>query len=141
MTRTGTSCRSDWNDPPSRLCRCLSEQAIIGFSLWFAADHERDAYFLTGERAYRCVTDALAAEAEARREAGFEVELIGPAKVERRYGTRRRHAIVGFGNYSADPRRMAASYLRVGQGRDALIYAPLRGHRRRTWRASRRVRY
>ena len=70
MTRTGTSCRSDWNDSPFRLCCCLSEQAIIGFSLWFAADLERDAYFLIGERAYRCVTDAVAAEAEARREGG-----------------------------------------------------------------------
>lgn len=68
--------------------------------------------------------DALAAEAEARREAGFEVELIGPAEVERRYGIRRRHAIVGFGNYSADPRRMAASYLKVAQERGARIYAP-----------------
>ena len=51
---------------------------------------------------------ALAVEANVRRKAGFEVEYIGPAEVERRYGISRRHAIVGYGNYSADPRRLAA---------------------------------
>lgn len=67
---------------------------------------------------------ALAAEAEARREAGFEVELIGPAETERRYGIKGRHGIVGFENYSADPRRMAAAYLGVAQSRGARLYAP-----------------
>ncbi len=67
---------------------------------------------------------ALAAEAEARREAGFEVELIGPAAVLERYGIRNRHAIVGFDNYSADPRRMAAAYLHIAQARGARIYVP-----------------
>lgn len=67
---------------------------------------------------------ALAAEADARSEAGFEVELIGPTEVERRYDIRRRHAITGFGNYSADPRQMAAAYLRAAQSRGARIYSP-----------------
>lgn len=66
----------------------------------------------------------LSREAEARRRAGFEVELIGPAEVERRYSIRRRHAIVGFGNYSADPRAMAAAYLGVAASRGAQIIAP-----------------
>ncbi len=64
----------------------------------------------------------LAAEADARRRAGFEVELIGPTETERRYGIRRRHAIVGFGNYSADPRAMAAAYLGVAAKRGARIH-------------------
>jgi glycine/D-amino acid oxidase-like deaminating enzyme len=68
--------------------------------------------------------DGLAAEAQARRDAGFEIELIGPAEVDRRYGIRRRHGIVGFGNYSADPRQMAAAYLRTAQTRGARLYAP-----------------
>lgn len=66
----------------------------------------------------------LAAEAEARRTAGFEVELIGPTEVFDRYGIGGRHAIVGFGNYSADPRQMAAAYLRVAGARGARIYSP-----------------
>lgn len=68
---------------------------------------------------------ALAIEAEARRRAGFEVELIGPSEVEARYGIHRRHAIIGFGNYSADPMRMAAAYLKIAQARGARIFSPV----------------
>lgn len=67
---------------------------------------------------------ALAVEANVRRKAGFEVEYIGPAEVERRYGISRRHAIVGYGNYSADPRRLAAAYLQVAQQHGMRLYAP-----------------
>ncbi|MBE1529682.1 glycine/D-amino acid oxidase-like deaminating enzyme [Sphingopyxis sp. OAS728] len=66
----------------------------------------------------------LADEADARRDAGFEVELIGPAETERRYGIKGRHGLMGFGNYSADPRRMAAAYLAVAETRGARVYAP-----------------
>lgn len=66
----------------------------------------------------------LEREAEARRRAGFEVELIGPAELQRRTGIARRHALLGFGNYTADPRRMAAAYLGVAARRGARLYAP-----------------
>jgi glycine/D-amino acid oxidase-like deaminating enzyme len=68
---------------------------------------------------------ALAVEAEARRRAGFEIELLGPAGVEARYGIAGRHAIIGFGNYTADPLRMAAAYLGVAASRGARIYSPV----------------
>src|SRR3546814_3408095 len=55
--------------------------------------------------------DGLAREADARRRAGFEVELLKPAAVLERYGIKGRHALIGFGNYSADPRRMTLGYL------------------------------
>jgi glycine/D-amino acid oxidase-like deaminating enzyme len=67
----------------------------------------------------------LAREAGARRRAGFEVELLGPKAVEERYGLCRRHAIIGFGNYTADPRRMAAGYLNVAIERGARLYVPV----------------
>lgn len=67
----------------------------------------------------------LAREAEARRRAGFEIELLKPAAVEERYGIKGRHAIIGYGNYSADPRRLAAGYLNVAIGRGARLYAPV----------------
>lgn len=67
----------------------------------------------------------LAREADARRRAGFEVELLGPRAVEERYGIRRRHAIIGFGNYSADPRRLAAGYLNAAIARGARLYTPV----------------
>lgn len=66
----------------------------------------------------------LAREADARRRAGFEVELIGPAETERRYGIPRRHAIIGHGNYIADPRRLTIEYLRVAQAAGCRIHAP-----------------
>ncbi|WP_447929666.1 NAD(P)/FAD-dependent oxidoreductase [Sphingopyxis fribergensis] len=67
----------------------------------------------------------LAREAEARRRAGFEIELLKPAQVEDRYGIKGRHAIIGYGNYSADPRRLAAGYLKVAISRGARLYAPV----------------
>ncbi len=65
----------------------------------------------------------LAREADARRRAGFEVELLGPAAVRERYGIAGRHALIGFGNYSADPRRLAIGYLKVALARGARLYA------------------
>lgn len=67
----------------------------------------------------------LAKEADARRRAGFEVELLKPAAVKDRYGISGRHAIIGFGNYSADPRQLAAGYLNVALDRGARIYSPV----------------
>lgn len=69
--------------------------------------------------------EGLAREAEARRRAGFEIELLKPAAVLDRYGIKGRHAIIGFGNYSADPRQLAAGYLNVAIGRGARIYSPV----------------
>lgn len=69
--------------------------------------------------------DGLAAEADARRRAGFEVELLKPAAVQDRYGIKGRHALIGFGNYSADPRRLAVGYLNVAITRGARLYAPV----------------
>ena len=68
--------------------------------------------------------DGLRAEAEARREAGFETTFLGARAVETRYGIRRRSALLGYGNLSADPRRLAAGFLRAALGRGARLYAP-----------------
>lgn len=67
----------------------------------------------------------LALEADARRRAGFEVELLKPAEVQERYGIKGRHALIGFGNYSADPRRLTAGYLNVALARGARLYSPV----------------
>ncbi|UKK83114.1 FAD-binding oxidoreductase [Sphingopyxis sp. BSN-002] len=69
--------------------------------------------------------EGLAVEADARRRAGFEVELLKPAAVQERYGIKGRHALIGFGNYSADPRRLTAGYLNVALARGARLYAPV----------------
>ncbi len=87
-----------------------------------AGQATRGSLYLDGN-----VLDAagLAEEAEARRRAGFEVELLKPAQVRERYGISGRHAIAGFGNYLADPRKLAAGYLRVAITRGARIYTPV----------------
>lgn len=69
--------------------------------------------------------DGLAREADARRRAGFEVELLKPATVKARFGISGRHAIVSFGNYTADPRRLATGYLNAALAQGARMYAPV----------------
>ena len=69
--------------------------------------------------------DDLEREAQARRRAGFEVEFLKPAAVKARYGISGHHAIIGFGNYSADPRRLATGYLATAIARGARMYCPV----------------
>ncbi len=80
----------------------------------------RTSLYLDGD-----VLDAagLALEAEARRRAGFQVDLLAPAEVQRRYGISGRHAILGSGNACADPRRLAAGFLNAAIGRGARLFA------------------
>jgi glycine/D-amino acid oxidase-like deaminating enzyme len=82
----------------------------------------RDALYLAGD-----VLDArgLAAEAEARRRIGLEVELLSRADLRVRYGLRRSAGLLGFGDFVADPRQLAAGYLRVAAERGAQIHAPV----------------
>jgi len=68
---------------------------------------------------------ALQQEAAARRRAGFEVAFLGPREVEHRTGIRRRSAILSFDNMQADPRRLAAGFLRVAAARGARLCAPV----------------
>lgn len=91
--------------------------------LAIAADLEtRDTLYLEGD-----VLDpkSLAEEAEARRGAGFEASLLAPAEVAARYGLSPRAAILGHGNLAADPRRLAAGFLRAALDRGARLHAPV----------------
>jgi glycine/D-amino acid oxidase-like deaminating enzyme len=69
--------------------------------------------------------EGLKQEAEARRRAGFEVEYLKPAALKARFGIENRHAIVGYGNYSADPRRLAVGFLNAAIAKGARIYSPV----------------
>lgn len=91
--------------------------------LAIAADIEtRDTLYLAGDV---LGPDALATEAEARRRAGFEVSLLKPSLVAGRYGLEPRAAILGHGNVAADPRRLAAGFLRNALTNGARVYAPV----------------
>jgi glycine/D-amino acid oxidase-like deaminating enzyme len=81
---------------------------------------DRDTLYLAGDLLDR---DALVLEADARRRAGFEVSLLTGPAVRERYGIAGRPAILGHGNLAADPRRLAAGFLRAALGRGAKLYA------------------
>ncbi|AVO44219.1 NAD(P)/FAD-dependent oxidoreductase [Phreatobacter cathodiphilus] len=98
----------------------LRERAVhLGISADLA---DRDTLYLAGDLLDR---EALALEADARRRAGFEVSLLTGPAVRERYGIAGRPAILGHGNLAADPRRLAAGFLRAALGRGARLYAPV----------------
>ncbi len=66
----------------------------------------------------------LREEAAARTRAGFEVSFLDRGDVKRRYGIAGRAALLGHGSLEADPRRLAAGFLRAALGRKARLYAP-----------------
>lgn len=103
----------------------LALEALRQRTTWLGIDADlrpRDALYLSGD-----VLDAagLAREAKARRRAGFEVALLSRSDVRERYGIRRPAALLGFENMVADPRKLAAGYLRAAQARGARIFAPV----------------
>lgn len=91
--------------------------------LGVAADvEERGSLYLQGD-----LLDAggLWTEMEARRQAGFEVAFLTRGQVEEQFGIRNRAAILSHGNLTADPRRLAAGFLRKAVERGARIYSPV----------------
>ncbi len=82
---------------------------------------EQDSLYLQGK-----MLDArgLQREAAARARAGLDVRYLGPAEVEQDYGIRRRAALLSAGSLAANPRRLAAGFLRAAASRDAELVAP-----------------
>ncbi len=87
-----------------------------------AAMHRRNALYLAGD-----LLDArgLALEATARRRAGFEVAFLGSKALRETYGIRRSAALLGFEDAVADPRKLAAGYLRAAVKNGAQVFSPV----------------
>jgi glycine/D-amino acid oxidase-like deaminating enzyme len=83
----------------------------------------RDSLYLQGTL---LDADGLQEEARARRAAGFDVQLLRPSQVRERYGIAARAALLGSGCLSADPRQLAAGYLRQAIARGSLLCYPAR---------------
>jgi glycine/D-amino acid oxidase-like deaminating enzyme len=103
----------------------LALDALRDRTAWLGIDADmqrRDGLYLSGD-----LLDAagLAREHEARRRAGFEVALLSARDLRERYGIRRKAALPGFENMVADPRKLAAGYLRAAQARGARVFAPV----------------
>jgi len=69
--------------------------------------------------------DGLREEGAARRRAGFEVSFLDRRAVRHAYGISGRAALLGHGSLAADPRRLAAGFLRTALARKARLYAPV----------------
>ena len=87
-----------------------------------AGQANRDSLYLEGTE---LDAQGLRDECEARRRAGFEVNFLGPAEVLRRFGIPRRAALLGYGNLVANPRQLAAGFLKSSLARGATLHAPL----------------
>jgi glycine/D-amino acid oxidase-like deaminating enzyme len=83
---------------------------------------ERSALYLAGDK---LDAKGLAREADARRRAGLEVELLDRRQLRERYGVERSAGLLGFGDFVADPRKLAAGYLRAAARRGARVFAPV----------------
>ncbi|MBL8587171.1 MAG: FAD-binding oxidoreductase [Methylobacteriaceae bacterium] len=84
--------------------------------------HERCSLYLAGDR-----LDARDLEREwaERKRAGFEVELLSRRDLKDRFGLSRAAAILAFGNYEADPRRLALGFLKDAAARGARLHCPV----------------
>lgn len=82
----------------------------------------RSSLYLQGDR---LDADGLRQEGKARRRSGFEVSFLDRGEVKRTYGISGRAALLGHGSLAADPRRLAAGFMRTALARKARLYAPV----------------
>lgn len=82
----------------------------------------REGLYLSGEL---LDAKALQREARARTRIGLEVELIQRGQLKNDYGLRHAAALRSGGDYVADPRKLAAGYLRVASERGARLFSPV----------------
>ena len=83
---------------------------------------ERLSLYLSGDI---LDADGLRREAEARRHAGFDTTFLARREVRRIYGIPGRAALLGGGGLSADPRHLAAGFLRAALARGVRLFAPV----------------
>lgn len=67
--------------------------------------------------------EGLAREGEARRAAGFETVFLDRAHLRRAHGIARSGALLSFGNFSLNPRLLAAGYLQAAIANGAKVIA------------------
>jgi glycine/D-amino acid oxidase-like deaminating enzyme len=81
----------------------------------------RDSLYLQGSR---LDADGLEIECRARRAVGFETQMLSRREVAKRYGIIGRAGLLSFGNMAADPRCLAAGYLRRAMDKGAALLWP-----------------
>jgi glycine/D-amino acid oxidase-like deaminating enzyme len=81
----------------------------------------RDSLYLEGNE---LGPQELHREYLARREAGFETTHLDREQVRKRFGIKNRTALMSYDNMEADPRRLAAGFLREAIRLGAHLYSP-----------------
>lgn len=87
-----------------------------------AGQATHDSVYLAGDT---LDADGLAREAEARRAIGLETTLLDRARLRALTGIDRPAALLSHGGFSADPRRLAAGFLRAAIAHGARLAAPV----------------
>ncbi|MBA8878620.1 NAD(P)/FAD-dependent oxidoreductase [Phyllobacterium myrsinacearum] len=82
----------------------------------------RDSLYLAGDM---LDADGLQREMNARRHAGFEIELLNRKELKERFRIDRAAALMCFDNIEANPRKLAHGYLRAAVSFGAAVYAPV----------------
>jgi glycine/D-amino acid oxidase-like deaminating enzyme len=67
----------------------------------------------------------LKAEREARRTLGFEVDFLARHDLKERYGLHCPAALLSHGDFTVDPRRLTAGYLRAALANGARLHTPV----------------
>ncbi|MBN9063479.1 MAG: FAD-dependent oxidoreductase [Rhizobiales bacterium 65-9] len=102
-------------------------------ALAVACDMERrDSLYLAGDTLN---SDGLQREERARRLAGLETAYLTRGDLKQRFGLRRNGALLSYDNLAADPRKLAAGYLRAAVARGARLFAPCEISEARSMRA------
>lgn len=105
----------------SKLAVCALQERTLRLGIR-AELAPRDTLYLAGNV---LGADGLQKEGEARRRLGFECQWLSAKEVREQYGIERRAALRSFGNAVAEPRKLAAGFLRAAIARGAKLYAPL----------------
>ena len=108
-----------WRRSHLALTALAERTAALGID---ADTHPRDTLYLAGN-----VLDAagLQREAAARLRIGLETQYLSAAELRSRFAIDRRAALLGHGDFAADPRRLTAGYLKAAVANGARVYAPV----------------
>jgi glycine/D-amino acid oxidase-like deaminating enzyme len=103
-----------------------SHQAVAGLiarttELAISCQFERhSSLYLAGDMLN---AEGIEREHAARADAGFETKFLNRAQLRERFGIARAAALLDFGNFAADPRRLTGGYLQEAIGAGARLFA------------------
>ena len=83
---------------------------------------QRDTLYLAGDVLN---VDRLQKETDARRAIGLETDFLSRGDLKARFGISRAGALLSHGDFTLDPRRLTAGYLRAAIANGARVHSPV----------------